>query len=143
MHRETCGGCDRSWPVYVAQNLCTRSVLPFQEQACPAAEELIQETGGRSVRLVEELKSASRSAVALDDTKQRAEPRRAQRAAMLVLEANSRGGTRTPDPVINSHLLYQLSYSGKRNNCNGLPRLTQPLTGARSDRWTCARAWNL
>ena len=25
---------------------------------------------------------------------------------------NSRGGTRTPDPVINSHLLYQLSYSG-------------------------------
>jgi hypothetical protein len=27
---------------------------------------------------------------------------------------NSRGGTRTPDPVINSHLLYQLSYSGSR-----------------------------
>ena len=26
---------------------------------------------------------------------------------------DSRGGTRTPDPVINSHLLYQLSYSGK------------------------------
>jgi hypothetical protein len=26
----------------------------------------------------------------------------------------SRGGTRTPDPVINSHLLYQLSYSGSR-----------------------------
>ena len=26
---------------------------------------------------------------------------------------SSRGGTRTPDPVINSHLLYQLSYSGK------------------------------
>jgi hypothetical protein len=26
---------------------------------------------------------------------------------------NSRGGTRTPDPVINSHLLYQLSYSGR------------------------------
>ena len=25
---------------------------------------------------------------------------------------SSRGGTRTPDPVINSHLLYQLSYSG-------------------------------
>ncbi len=95
------------------------------------------------MRLVEELKSASRSAVALDDTKQRAEPRRAQRAAMLALEANSRGGTRTPDPVINSHLLYQLSYSGKRNNCNGLPRLTQPLTGARSHRWACARAWNL
>ena len=32
---------------------------------------------------------------------------------------DSRGGTRTPDPVINSHLLYQLSYSGKRNNCDG------------------------
>jgi hypothetical protein len=31
---------------------------------------------------------------------------------------NSRGGTRTPDPVINSHLLYQLSYSGK----NAAPR---------------------
>jgi len=28
---------------------------------------------------------------------------------------NSRGGTRTPDPVINSHLLYQLSYSGLRS----------------------------
>ena len=27
---------------------------------------------------------------------------------------SSRGGTRTPDPVINSHLLYQLSYSGLR-----------------------------
>ena len=26
---------------------------------------------------------------------------------------SSRGGTRTPDPVINSHLLYQLSYSGR------------------------------
>jgi hypothetical protein len=41
--------------------------------------------------------------------------------------ANSRGGTRTPDPVINSHLLYQLSYSGKYNNCNDLPLCTQPL----------------
>jgi hypothetical protein len=29
------------------------------------------------------------------------------------LPVSSRGGTRTPDPVINSHLLYQLSYSGK------------------------------
>jgi hypothetical protein len=26
---------------------------------------------------------------------------------------SSRGGTRTPDPVINSHLLYHLSYSGR------------------------------
>jgi hypothetical protein len=38
---------------------------------------------------------------------------------------SSRGGTRTPDPVINSHLLYQLSYSGKYNNCNDLPRCAQ------------------
>jgi hypothetical protein len=38
---------------------------------------------------------------------------------------SSRGGTRTPDPVINSHLLYQLSYSGKRNKCNDLRRRTQ------------------
>lgn len=28
--------------------------------------------------------------------------------------ANSRGGTRTPDRVINSHLLYHLSYSGSK-----------------------------
>ena len=28
------------------------------------------------------------------------------------LSQHSRGGTRTPDPVINSHLLYHLSYSG-------------------------------
>jgi hypothetical protein len=60
--------------------------------------------------------------------KQRAEPRRAQRAAILVLGANSRGGTRTPDPVINSHLLYQLSYSGKCSNCNDLLPQTQPRT---------------
>jgi hypothetical protein len=33
---------------------------------------------------------------------------------------SSRGGTRTPDPVINSHLLYQLSYSGKRLFSNNL-----------------------
>ena len=32
------------------------------------------------------------------------------------LFSNSRGGTRTPDPVINSHLLYQLSYSGREWN---------------------------
>ena len=30
----------------------------------------------------------------------------------MVVLLSSRGGTRTPDPVINSHLLYQLSYSG-------------------------------
>ena len=28
-------------------------------------------------------------------------------------ESSSGGGTRTPDKVVNSHLLYQLSYSGK------------------------------
>jgi hypothetical protein len=39
---------------------------------------------------------------------------------MPMLMGDSRGGTRTPDPVINSHLLYQLSYSGKYNNCNDL-----------------------
>ncbi len=33
----------------------------------------------------------------------------------VVALRSSRGGTRTPDPVINSHLLYQLSYSGKLN----------------------------
>ena len=27
-------------------------------------------------------------------------------------ESSSGGGTRTPDKVVNSHLLYQLSYSG-------------------------------
>ncbi len=27
--------------------------------------------------------------------------------------ANSGGGTRTPDPTVNSRLLYQLSYSGR------------------------------
>jgi hypothetical protein len=32
---------------------------------------------------------------------------------------SSRGGTRTPDPVINSHLLYQLSYSGSREKTSG------------------------
>ena len=30
----------------------------------------------------------------------------------VLVSESSRGGTRTPDPVINSHLLYQLSYSG-------------------------------
>src|SRR5579863_917307 len=29
--------------------------------------------------------------------------------------ASSRGGTRTPDPAVNSRLLYQLSYSGRIN----------------------------
>jgi hypothetical protein len=37
---------------------------------------------------------------------------RSERAALRFSPASSRGGTRTPDPVINSHLLYQLSYSG-------------------------------
>ena len=47
-------------------------------------------------------------------------PRRSPRCSTTLLLpiylcCNSRGGTRTPDPVINSHLLYQLSYSGKLN----------------------------
>jgi hypothetical protein len=49
-------------------------------------------------------------------------PRMSERMSFVY----SRGGTRTPDPVINSHLLYQLSYSGKRNNCNDLPNCDQP-----------------
>src|SRR5437016_5792957 len=32
---------------------------------------------------------------------------------LVALEESSRGGTRTPDPPVNSRLLYQLSYSGK------------------------------
>ena len=35
---------------------------------------------------------------------------------LVIWEENSSGGgTRTPDKVVNSHLLYQLSYSGKIN----------------------------
>src|SRR5512140_934441 len=33
-------------------------------------------------------------------------------SSLRLLISYSRGGTRTPDPVINSHLLYHLSYSG-------------------------------
>jgi hypothetical protein len=43
---------------------------------------------------------------------------------------SSRGGTRTPDPVINSHLLYQLSYSGRCLNCDSLGRRSNPGRGA-------------
>jgi hypothetical protein len=44
-------------------------------------------------------------------------PHRGQRAETarrcnLLRYFNSRGGTRTPDPLINSQLLYRLSYSG-------------------------------
>src|SRR2546427_2745710 len=35
------------------------------------------------------------------------------RGGLLVTSRDSRGGTRTPDPAVNSRLLYQLSYSGK------------------------------
>ena len=47
---------------------------------------------------------------------------------MFACSESSRGGTRTPDPVINSHLLYQLSYSGKllfNNNFAGARRYRQ------------------
>ena len=45
--------------------------------------------------------------------------RGAERATRCCVDLlNSRGGTRTPDPVINSHLLYQLSYSGSSMACS-------------------------
>src|SRR6266496_6262051 len=43
---------------------------------------------------------------------------------------SSRGGTRTPDPVINSHLLYQLSYSGRNPKSRQQEGLIQPIRGA-------------
>jgi hypothetical protein len=46
---------------------------------------------------------------------------------MVVLELHSRGGTRTPDPVINSHLLYHLSYSGMVSKGIGAKGSNQPL----------------
>ena len=51
-----------------------------------------------------------------------------ERESVSCCGESSRGGTRTPDPVINSHLLYQLSYSGKCSNCNDLLPQTQPRT---------------
>ena len=42
-------------------------------------------------------------------------------------ENSSRGGTRTPDPVINSHLLYHLSYSGIAPKISRSRRLNQPI----------------
>ena len=39
---------------------------------------------------------------------------------------SSRGGTRTPDPVINSHLLYHLSYSGLASQSSRLDPRNQP-----------------
>jgi hypothetical protein len=42
----------------------------------------------------------------------RARQTRPTSLSILAWHWSSRGGTRTPDPVINSHLLYQLSYSG-------------------------------
>ncbi len=39
------------------------------------------------------------------------------------VRCSSRGGTRTPDPVINSHLLYQLSYSGRQPQARVQSRL--------------------
>ncbi len=47
---------------------------------------------------------------------------------------NSRGGTRTPDPVINSHLLYQLSYSGSSMawSCSFLRTVGRPKTSGAS-----------
>src|SRR3977135_3461615 len=40
---------------------------------------------------------------------------------------SSRGGTRTPDPVVNSHLLYHLSYSGIAPEISRSLPLNQPI----------------
>ena len=53
--------------------------------------------------------------------------RRERRDEMLADLLSSRGGTRTPDPVINSHLLYQLSYSGSSNGVLLAPSAGQKL----------------
>src|SRR6476646_2910158 len=45
---------------------------------------------------------------------------------------SSRGGTRTPDPVINSHLLYHLSYSGSAQKNIGHEGLNAIENGAYS-----------
>ncbi len=53
--------------------------------------------------------------------------------AMYLSYNSSRGGTRTPDPVINSHLLYHLSYSGIATQSSNLKGSNQPISiGARS-----------
>jgi hypothetical protein len=49
-----------------------------------------------------------------------------------LLAIYSRGGTRTPDPVINSHLLYHLSYSGSAHKNIGHEGLDAIETGAYS-----------
>ena len=52
---------------------------------------------------------------------------------------SSRGGTRTPDPVINSHLLYQLSYSGKRRKApENSDWPAPPATSGRGRFWAAA-----
>ncbi len=47
----------------------------------------------------------------------------------------SRGGTRTPDRVVNSHLLYQLSYPGISNNNLGVWQNVGDLKRAILGRW--------
>jgi hypothetical protein len=47
--------------------------------------------------------------------------------AIVVFQNSSRGGTRTPDPVINSHLLYHLSYSGIAMQTSDSQRPNQPI----------------
>ena len=44
-----------------------------------------------------------------------------------MIYTSSRGGTRTPDPVINSHLLYHLSYSGIAPQISRSTPLNQPI----------------
>ncbi len=45
------------------------------------------------------------------------------------VSTSSRGGTRTPDPVINSHLLYHLSYSGSTQQAKNDTRESQLARG--------------
>jgi hypothetical protein len=51
----------------------------------------------------------------------------------LRIKNGSPGGIRTPDTVVNSHLLYQLSYRG-RSDPNNLPKMheSQPSRGMSS-----------
>ena len=55
---------------------------------------------------------------------------------MKATKNSSRGGTRTPDPVINSHLLYHLSYSGIAMKISQHEASNQ-LTAAREIRHFC------
>src|ERR1039458_8434674 len=81
--------------------------------------------------------------------------------AVLQLTVSSRGGTRTPDPAINSRLLYQLSYSGiavkarrregegQRSRWSGRPAVSRQQAGViayyrgRAAELVTSAAWTL